>query len=174
MLRLRHRTTEILRLKDPIASLIEIINSVPFPIVVIADDGGVPKILFKNSRCKIADQELILSYVNDDPLLDDKEKVYVMEGGDVLWQFSRDFKNEKITFDVIFPVNRELPFKSEVINPLVEVNPRRSSKILEDSIAKIKITNERLESLIKVRMDSLSSESKENIIRRRSLVPQHL
>lgn len=168
-----HRTMEILKFESPIDSLIEIINSVPVPIVVIKDDGKEPHVLFKNSECMISDFDLLESYKTCDPLTDKKEKVYNMKNGGILWQFNRAIDGENITFDIILGnKNQEREFKNEVTDSSMEVVSlnRSKSEVLKNSIAKIRSTNDRLELMIQSRMNSLSPESKNNILLKRGLL----
>lgn len=167
------RTMELQEFEDPIDSLIEIINSVPVPIVIIRDDGVAPVVVFKNSECTVSNIDLLESYRNCDPLADNKEKIYNMKNGDILWQFNRAIDREDITFDVIIAKkNQERESKNEVTDSSMEVVSldRNKSEVLKNSIKKIKNTNDRLELMIKSRMDSLSPESKNNILLRRGLL----
>jgi hypothetical protein len=148
-----------MKLKDPVKSLIEIINSLPVPIVVIKDDEDGQRVLFKNTECAhISDTVLLDSYRTDDPLLDEREKIFNMENGDILWQFSRDMGDSRITFDILYPVfqKNEKP---------------RGSRTLSESIQKIRNANEKLESLIMARMENLSPESRNNLLAKRGLLP---
>lgn len=143
-------------LPNPLEVLIQILDNIPYAIVVI-ENRDTPRIIFKNKTCKFSDDELLSKYST----LDRNETKIRNIDGVTIYQYATEITGSDITFDVV-----------HFSDKLYKTSNREGSKnkSLTESINKVKSANSRLETLIKDRMSSMSQDVRDTIANRKSLI----